>query len=172
MTGLACIALGMGAVQLTSAYSLPFLLVGALAQAVGWAIMPTSVARRVAVTLPAIAASVLLLAHSASSLTFFAVPLAAWLLVRQRPWASYLAVVLPFAASLMLADVATGYSTAWLSIGASTLVAVAAAWGGRWLAVLAALRRHDPAFPSAGAVSAPEDTAGAWEEPSQIPAAP
>ncbi|MDQ1607894.1 MAG: hypothetical protein QOE16_626 [Microbacteriaceae bacterium] len=143
ITGLACIAIGAGAVQLTSAYSLPFLLVGTLAQFVGWAIMPTSIKRRTAVTLPAIAASILLLAHDASSLTFFAVPLAAWLLVRQRPVVSYLVVVLPFGVSLLLARVVTGYSDAWVSLGAGTLVIIVSAWGGRWLALLAARRRWE-----------------------------
>jgi hypothetical protein len=105
--------------------------------------MPTSIKRRTAVTLPAIAASILLLAHDASSLTFFAVPLAAWLLVRQRPVVSYLVVVLPFGVSLLLARVVTGYSDAWVSLGAGTLVIIVSAWGGRWLALLAARRRWE-----------------------------
>lgn len=157
-TGLACIVLGTGVVQLTTAYSLPFLLLGALAQAVGWATMPASMPRRVVATLPAIAASILLLARGASFTVFFVVLLAAWLLVRQRPAISYLVVVLPFVASLLLANVVTGYSDAWLSIGTATLVVIASAWVARWLAMLAPLRRRSPAAAS--------------PEPSKLSAAP
>jgi hypothetical protein len=155
ITGLACITLGTGAVQLTSAYSLPFLLVGALAHAVGWAIMPASMPRRVVVTLPALAASILLLARGASFTAFFVVLLVAWLLVRQRPAISYLVLMLPFVASLLLANVVTGYSDAWVALGTGALVVVASAWIARWLAMLVALRRRIPADISPAAAPQP-----------------
>ncbi|HEY2555777.1 MAG TPA: hypothetical protein VGI08_01620 [Diaminobutyricibacter sp.] len=132
--GLTAIMLGTACIQLTSAYSLVFLLVGSLVQPAGWAILPAPIGRRVAVVLPSLGFTWLMLG-GASFAWCFVVPLAAWLLVRLRPAISYVVLVLPIACGIVLSSVIPDYSGAWISFTVSSLVTVAAAWSGRAIAV-------------------------------------
>ena len=138
--GLALIAVGTGFVLMTSAYSLPLLLLGSLMQPAGWAILPSTIGRRVAVVVPVLGFTWLMLGGSGFAWCF-AVPLAAWLLVRLRPLVSYVVLVLPIVSSIILAATVPDYSVGWVSILVSTLVIVAAAWLARWTAILASSRQ-------------------------------
>ena len=132
--GLAAIMLGTACIQLTSAYSLVFLLAGSLIQPAGWAILPAPIGRRVAVVLPALGFTWLMLG-GASFAWCFVVPLAGWLLVRLRPAISYVVLVLPIVCGIVLSGVIPDYGGAWLSFTVASLVTVAAAWTARWIAV-------------------------------------
>jgi hypothetical protein len=135
VAGLALICVGTGLVLFTTAYSLPFLLAGSLLQPAGWAVLPSTIGRRVAVVVPVLGFTWLMLG-GASFAWCFAVPLAAWLLVRLRPLVSYVVLVLPIVSSIILARTVPDYSVGWVSILVSTLVVVASAWLARWTAFL------------------------------------
>lgn len=132
--GLAAIMLGTACIQLTSAYSLGFLLVGSLLQPAGWAVLPAPIGRRVAVVVPVLGFTWLMLG-GASFDWCFVVPLAAWLLVRLRPAISYLVLVLPIVCGIILSGAIVDYSGTWISFTISSLVTIAAAWAARWIAV-------------------------------------
>ena len=135
IAGLAMIVVGTACILVTTTYSLPFLLVGSLLQPAGWAVLPSTIGRRVAVVVPVLGFTWLMLG-GASFAWCFAVPLAAWLLVRLRPLLSYVVLVLPIASSIVLARTVTDYSASWVSVLVSTLVVIAGAWLARWVAVL------------------------------------
>jgi hypothetical protein len=140
VAGLAVIVAGTGFVLMTSAYSLPLLLLGSLMQPAGWAILPSTVGRRVAVVVPALGFTWLMLGGSGFAWCF-TVPLAAWLLVRLRPLVSFAVLVLPIVSSIVLAGTVPDYSVGWVSVLVSTLVIVAAAWLARWIAIIASSRQ-------------------------------
>lgn len=135
IVGLAWIMAGTALVLMTSAYSLPLLLLGSLLQPAGWAILPSTIGRRAAVVVPCLGFTWLLLGGSGFAWCF-TVPLAAWLLVRLRPLLSYTVLALPIASSLVLARSVTDYWASWVSILVSTLVVVTAAWLARLVALL------------------------------------
>lgn len=134
VSGLAAIMIGTACIQLTSAYSLLFLLAGSLIQPAGWAVLPAPIGRRVAVVLPALGFTWLMLG-GASFAWCFVVPLAAWLLVRLRPAICYVVLVLPIACGIVLSGVIADYSGSWISFTIGSLVTVAAAWAARGIAV-------------------------------------
>lgn len=140
LVGLALIVVGTGLVLSTSAYSLPLLLAGSLLQPTGWAVLPSTVGRRVAVVLPSLGFTWLMLGGSGFAWCF-AVLLGAWLLVRLRPLISFAVLVLPILASVVLSRTAPDYSVGWVSVLVSTIVAVGAAWLARWFAILAASKQ-------------------------------
>ena len=132
--GLAGIMLGTACIQLTSAYSLVFLLVGSLLQPAGWAVLPAPIGRRVAVVVPVLGFTWLMLG-GASFAWCYVVPLAAWLLVRLRPAISYVVLILPIACGIVLSAVIADYSGTWISFTVSSAVTIAAAWIARAIAV-------------------------------------
>lgn len=131
--GLGMLVAGTGFILMTSAYTLPFLLVGSLLQPAGWAVLPSTIGRRVAVAIPVLGFTWLMLG-GAGFAWCFTVPLAAWLLIRLRPLLSYIVLLLPIASSIVLARTIHDYSQGWVSIAVSTVVIVAAAWLARWVA--------------------------------------
>lgn len=135
VAGLVLLFIGTACVLITSAYSLPFLLAGSLLQPAGWAVLPSTIGRRVAVVVPVLGFTWLMLG-GASFAWCFAVLLAAWLLVRLRPLLSYGSLVLPIATSIVLARTVSDYSVGWVSIVVSTLSVIAGAWLARWGAFL------------------------------------
>ncbi len=142
--GLAAVILGTACIQLTSAYSLVFLLVGSLLQPAGWAVLPAPIGRRVAVVLPVLGFTWLMLG-GASFAWCFVVPLAAWLLVRLRPAISYVVLVLPIVCGIILSGTIADYSGTWISFTVSSLVTIAAAWAARGIA--AAWSKRGPRAP-------------------------
>jgi hypothetical protein len=136
LAGLALLVVGTGCVLSTTAYSLPLLLAGCLLQPAGWAVLPSTIGRRVAVPVPVLGFTWLMLGGSAFAWCYCVV-LAAWLLVRLRPLPSFAALALPIASSALLPRFVEDYQEGWVTVVTSTLVIVAAAWLARWIAIRA-----------------------------------
>ena len=127
IAGLAMIVVGTACILVTTTYSLPFLLVGSLLQPAGWAVLPSTIGRRVAVVVPVLGFTWLMLGGSGFAWCY-AIVLAAWLLVRLRPLPTFAVLVLPIASSLVLSQFVTTYEQGWITILVSTLVIVGSAW--------------------------------------------
>lgn len=127
IAGLAMIVVGTACVLATTAYSLPFLLVGSIMQPAGWAVLPSTIGRRVAVVVPVLGFTWLMLGGSAFAWCY-AIVLAAWLLVRLRPLPTFAVLLLPIASSLLLPLFVTTYAQGWITILVSTAVVVGSAW--------------------------------------------
>jgi hypothetical protein len=125
---------GSGFILITTTYSLPFLLIGSIMQPAGWAVLPSTIGRRVAVVLPVLGFTWLMLGGSGFAWCY-AVPLAAWLLVRLRPLPSYAVLALPIAAALLLVRIVTTYEQGWITVTVCVIVDVAAAWLARLIAL-------------------------------------
>ena len=130
---IALILAGALVLQAGSAYADYLIVIGFVAHIAGWAILPARGAHRAAVAVPsALFVSALLLGSVAAAL--LVVPLAFWLLVRQRPGRSYLATLLPLASGLILAQLYPQYGNGAIVVAVSLLVVVASAWIARVLA--------------------------------------
>lgn len=134
IAGLAMIVVGTACILVTTAYSLPFLLVGSLIQPAGWAVLPSTIGRRVAVVVPVLGFTWLMLGGSGFAWCY-AIMLAAWLLVRLRPLPAFAVLALPIASSLVLPQFVTTYEQGWITILVSSVVVVASAWLARWCAI-------------------------------------
>lgn len=134
IAGLAMIVVGTACILATTAYSLPFLLVGSLVQPAGWAVLPSTIGRRVAVVVPVLGFTWLMLGGSGFAWCY-AIMLAAWLLVRLRPLPVFAVLALPIASSLVLPHFVTTYEQGWITILVSSVVVVASAWLARWAAI-------------------------------------
>jgi len=134
IAGLAMIVVGTACVLVTTAYSLPFLLAGSILQPAGWAVMPSTIGRRVAVVVPVLGFTWLMLGGSGFAWCY-AVVLAAWLLVRLRPLPSFAVLLLPAAWSALLPLFVHDYEHGWITIATSTTVIVGAAWLAKWIAI-------------------------------------
>ena len=133
LIGLLVIATGVAATNPSNTYSLWFLLIGPIVQAVGWVVIPGALWRRLVVLIPCLLAGLVLVA-GADFAGAFAVLLAGWLLVRHRPLLSYSTLVLPIAASFVLKAELHDYDQKWIALLAGSAVIVVAAWLARWLA--------------------------------------
>ena len=134
LTAMALLVVGTGFVLITTAYSLPFLLAGSLLQPAAWAVMPSTIGRRVAAPLPVLGFTWLMLGGSGFAWCY-AVMLAAWLLVRLRPLASYAVLVLPIGVSIVLGQTIHTYELGWITVLVSTATIVVSAWLARWIAI-------------------------------------
>ena len=136
-----------GGVQLqgSNTWTLPLLLIGTLAHAIGWSIMPARGWRRMLAVVPATAQLWILLTGPLSVWTFV-VPYACWLLVRHRPARSYLTVLFPLAAGFIVPQFFTEYSGMLPALAVSLAVCVASAWVARVLAASPA-RTRAPILP-------------------------
>ncbi|TFC91897.1 MULTISPECIES: hypothetical protein [Cryobacterium] len=132
-TGLTLVVLGVLATILTSTYSLHFLVAGVCLQLAGWLVLPGALWRRLAVVVPALASSILLLGGADFNGAFAAL-LACWLLVRHRPWLSYLAVIPSIAMSFLLKEQLNDYEQNWVGYLIGFAIAAAGAWLAWWLA--------------------------------------
>lgn len=150
LAGLALVTLGVASVQITTTYSLQFLALGCLLQAIGWTIMPSAGWRRMTVFVPAILASCLLLGGGgfAGSL---AVILAAWLLVRHRPPLAFVLAIAPILLGILVSGtipdgIEVDYNSGWVVLTAGAIVTVGCAWTARafsaWTASRAASSTH------------------------------
>ncbi|MFJ3491352.1 hypothetical protein [Leifsonia aquatica] len=134
VAGLAMLVIGTGCILVTTTYSLPFLLVGSLMQPAAWAVIPSTIGRRVAVAVPVLGFTWLMLGGSGFAWCY-AVTLAAWLLVRLRPLIAFTALLLPIASSIVLPTFVTTYEQGWITVLVSTVVVVAGAWTARAIAI-------------------------------------
>ena len=137
---IALILAGALVLQAGSVYADYLIVLGAGAHVTGWLIMPSRGAFRAAVAVPSgLLVGALLLGSVAAVL--LAGPLAFWLLLRQRPGASYLAILLPVTSGLVLAQLYPQYGDGAIVVGVSLVVIVGSAWIARWIAVRIALGR-------------------------------
>ncbi|MGO4104293.1 hypothetical protein AB4Y63_10110 [Leifsonia sp. YAF41] len=133
LVGLAAIVVGVAATNLTSTYSLWFLLIGPVVQMIGWLCLPAALWRRLLVVLPCMIAGLIPVAGP-DFVGAFAALLAAWLLVRHRPAVSYLAVLAPIAASIVAKFTLHEYTQTAFALLFCAGVSVASAWFARQLA--------------------------------------
>jgi len=131
-----------GGIQLqgSNTWTLPLLLIGTVAHATGWSIMPASGWRRLVAVIPATAQLWLLLSGPESAWTFV-VPYLCWLLVRHRPARSYITVLFPLANGFIVPQFFTEYTGMLAAIAISMAVLVASAWLARFLASSANAQR-------------------------------
>lgn len=133
--GFGLILIIAGGVQLqgSNTWSLPLLLIGTLAHALGWVIMPARGWRRMVAVVPATAQIWILLTGPLAAWTFV-VPYLCWLLVRHRPARSYVTVLFPLANGFLLPRFFVEYSAIIPALAISLAVVVASAWLARMLA--------------------------------------
>lgn len=137
---IALIVAGALVLQAGSVYADYLIVLGVGAHIAGWLILPARGASRAAVAIPsALLVGALLLGSVAAVLLVG--PLAFWLLLRRRPGASYLAILLPVASGLVLAQLYPQYGDGAIVVGVSLVVLVGSAWIARWIAVRVALGR-------------------------------
>ena len=148
LVGLATIMLGVAATNLTSTYSLWFLLIGPAVQLLGWLVIPGALWRRLIVLAPCLVAG-LVLVGGPDFAGAFVVLLAGWLLVRHRPGLSYLAVLPLIATVFVLKLTLSEYSQNWLGLLIGTLVTIGCAWAAGWLATIRRSTRNSERMPSA-----------------------
>lgn len=124
-----------GGIQLegSNTWTLPLLLIGTIAHATGWAIMPARGWRRMLAVVPATGQLWLLLTGPLSVWTFV-IPYLCWLLVRHRPARSYITVLFPLANAFVLPRFFTEYSDMLPALAISLAVFVASAWLARMIA--------------------------------------
>lgn len=134
IVGLTLIVVGTACILGTTAYSLPLLLLGSLMQPAGWAILPSTIGRRVAVPVPVLGFTWLMLGGSGFAWCY-AIALAAWLLVRLRPLPAFAALALPVVWSVVLPGFVHDYQEGWVTILTTSVVVVVSAWLARWTAV-------------------------------------
>lgn len=118
-------------VQTTSVFALWLMLLGAIVHAAGWVVIPGKGWRRSLAIVPGVVTMVLIL-NGASAMAALAIPLAVWLLVRERPLRAYLVLGIPIATAYILAQYLAqyGHGAIVLLICGSALV------GSAWLASL------------------------------------
>jgi hypothetical protein len=131
--GLAGVIAGIIFIQFTNTYSLGNLGTGSVLEAFGWFVLPAAEWRRIVVVAPCIGVSWLMLA-GATFAGFATLGAAAWLVVRHRPPASYLALVLPLVNGSIVGSVLQGHEHQ-LSYALTTgAVVTATAWSAYALA--------------------------------------
>ncbi|HYI32588.1 MAG TPA: hypothetical protein VEX88_03910 [Glaciibacter sp.] len=133
--GLALIACGVVGTVLSSTYSLWFLLAGPVVNGLGWMVLPGSLWRRIAVLLPCMLGGLLLLAGPQFA-GGFALLVAGWLVVRNRPALSYLAVLLPVGASFASKEFLHDYSQNGVMLAVGAIISIGATWLAAWLATV------------------------------------
>lgn len=137
--GLILIVAGGTGLQGANTYTNFLLLQGAAVFVVGWSIMPSRGWRRLLVIAPATGQLWILLTGPLSVWTLL-IPYLSWLLVRHRPWRSYLTLVFPLANGFILPNFFTEYSSMLPALLISFAVLVASAWVARLLAKTAPAR--------------------------------
>ncbi|HMH58432.1 MAG TPA: hypothetical protein VK537_04560 [Galbitalea sp.] len=131
--GLLYIIAGLVVLLSSNTYALGFLLLGTVAHCVGWAMLPTTGARRLWAFWPSLLACWLMLTGP-QILFVMAAPLLGWLLVRERPLRSYVVLVFPVAAGVIMAYSFHSNHDEPFALGVESAVVVASAWVARLLA--------------------------------------
>ena len=124
-----------GGIQLqgSNTWTLPLLLIGTLAHATGWSILPARGWTRL-LAVPLASGQLWLLLTGPLSVWTLVVPYLCWLLVRGRPARSYLTVVFPLANGFIVPRFFTEYSGMLPALAISLAVLVASAWIARLIA--------------------------------------
>ena len=132
---------GGALLQFSSAYTLAITAIGLSASIAGWILIPAPGGRRAAVLAPAIL-GVFSLLGGAQSGGMLVLTLAAWLIVRMRPLASFVVLVLPAAASYGLTQFFPHYGAGVVVGTAMGAVLVASAFLARLIATTAFAQRR------------------------------
>lgn len=127
-----------GAIQLqgSNTWTLPLLLIGTIAHATGWSIMPARGWRRMLAVVPA-TGQIWLLLTGPQSVWTLTVPYLCWLLVRHRPLRSYITVAFPVVNGIVVPQFFQEYTGMPLALAISMAVLVASAWIARLTAASA-----------------------------------
>jgi hypothetical protein len=133
LAALALILTGGLLAQATSAYATYLLAAGLAAHLLGWWILPSRGWRRLWASLLSAFVLVLLLTGGPSSAALV-IPLAGWLFARQRPARSYIVLVAPVAAGIVLGQAFPQYGFGAIVIAVAGAVTVGSAWLARLLA--------------------------------------
>ena len=147
--GLAMILGGGLALQGANPHILPLLLSGTIMHAAGWAILPAGGWRRVLGALVG-TAQIWLMLIGATAVWTFVLPFVAWLLVRHRPWRSYVTVLFPLATGILVPQLVHEYQFQPIALPAALAVVVASAWVAAYIArsALPANRPNSEPMPS------------------------
>ena len=131
-----------GGIQLqgSNTWTLPLLLIGTVAHATGWSIMPAAGWRRLVAVIPATGQLWIMLTGPLSMWTLV-VPYLCWLLVRHRPARSYITALFPLANGFILPRFFTEYTGMPAALAISMAVFVASAWVARFIASSANAQR-------------------------------
>ena len=135
-----------GGIHLLAAnvWTLNFLLIGTVAHATGWAIMPARGWRRITAIVPSIA-TVWIVLTGPQALWALTISFAMWLLVRHRPLRSYLTVLFPLVTGIALAQYFRELSGMPVALAIGMSVVVASAWIARVIAASARIPGESPA---------------------------
>ena len=144
LAALALVLAGALLAQATSAYATYFLVIGLAAHLLGWWILPSRGWRRLWASLLSAFVLVLLLTGG-SSPGALVIPLAGWLFARQRPARSYIVLVAPAAAGIVLGQAFPQYGYGAIVITIAGAVLVGSAWLARLLANSRQIPRQRPA---------------------------
>jgi hypothetical protein len=125
-------------VQTTSVFALWLMLLGAVVHAAGWVIVPGRGWRRSVAVVPSVVTMVLIL-NGASAMAALAMPLAAWLLVRQRAPLAYLVLGVPILTASVLAQFLAQYGQGAVVLLIAGITLIGSAW-------IASLRWFDRPF--------------------------
>jgi hypothetical protein len=125
--GLAMLLVGGVLTELTNTYFLFGLLAGTMLHLTGWLILPAIGWRRWVPALPSTLALCGMLGGPAQ-VWLLVVPLAGWLLVRQRPARSWPSLLLPIVVGLLLAELLHDYGNFGLALTIGGGALVVAAW--------------------------------------------
>ena len=140
LIGLVLIVGGGIQLQGSNTWTLPLLLIGTVAHATGWSIMPARGWRRLLAVVPA-TAQIWILLTGPQSVWTLVIPYLCWLLVRHRPARSYVTVLFPLANGVILPQFFQEYSGMLPALAISMVVFVASAWTARMLAASPARTR-------------------------------
>jgi hypothetical protein len=121
----------------SNTYTVPFLLVGTVAHVGGWYSLPGIGVRRIWMAWPSLI-SVWLLLTGPQILFVMALPLLAWLVVRQRPLLSYVVLMIPVGVGIVLANLFDTNQPVPLALAIECAAVVGSAWLARALAVVRA----------------------------------
>lgn len=127
LAGLSAVVLGIAATNLTSTYSLWFLLIGPAVQLIGWLVLPGALWRRLVILVPCLVAGLVLIGGPDFA-GAWVVLLAGWLFVRHRPLRGYLALLPILATVFLLKFTLNEYSQNWLGLLIGAIVTVGSAW--------------------------------------------
>jgi hypothetical protein len=129
--GLGMLFAGGLIVQTSSVFALWLMLLGAIVHAAGWIVVPGKGWRRSLAIVPGVVTMVLIL-NGASAMAALAIPLAVWLLLRERPLRAYLVLSIPIATAYILAQYLAQYGHGAIVL----LISGIALTGSAWLASL------------------------------------
>ena len=113
-------------------WTLHFLLVGTVAHAAGWAILPAQGWRRVTAVAPSVA-TIWIVLTGPQALWAITLSFTCWLLVRHRPLRSYLTVLFPLVTGIAIAQYFRELSGMPVALAIAMTVAVASAWIARMI---------------------------------------